>query len=168
VGQNAAGIFLAVYPIVAYIYFMWSSTRLTISVHAPRQRLTLIILAGTLIFVLALLVLGFKEDQLIVTGSTMEISGLYGEKLELNDILSIELVQHVPPIKMKTNGFALGTINKGYFKTVDGQVVKLIMNSNATPCILILKSDGKRIYFSSKSIPNSKLFESLKQALPER
>lgn len=167
-GQNSAGIFLATYPILAYIYFLWSSNRYSREAGAGGNMFAAYILGGALVIVVVLLMLGFKEDQLTVSHDAIEISGMYGEQLISTEIQSVELADRIPEIKMKANGFALGTINKGYFKTVDGELVKLILNSRTMPCILITRSDGKKIYYSSKTIPNAQLFESLKRVMPAR
>jgi hypothetical protein len=167
-GQNSAGIFLATYPILAYIYFLWSSNRYSREAGAGGNMFAAYILGGALVIVVVLLMLGFKEDQLTVSNDAIEISGMYGEQLTSTEVQSVELADRIPEIKMKANGFALGTINKGYFKTVDGELVKLILNSRTMPCILITRSDGKKIYYSSKTIPNAQLFESLKRVIPAR
>lgn len=66
---------------------------------------------------------------------------------------------------MKTNGFALGNIHKGYFRTNDGEIIKLIANSDNKTYILITKKSGKKIYFSAKSTMDT--FEEIKKNLPD-
>ncbi|NLO50143.1 MAG: hypothetical protein GX103_03125 [Bacteroidales bacterium] len=75
-------------------------------------------------------------------------------------------MNQIPRITLKTNGFALGSINKGYFKTEDGEIIKLILNSDNKPYILFTKADGERIYYSAKSEPNQKILDKIKQAFP--
>lgn len=116
-------------------------------------------------FVIGLFWLGFKEDKLIIHSDKIELEGFYGEELTSSDIESIELVDKVPKITMKTNGFALGNIHKGYFRTNDGEIIKLIANSDNKTYILITKKSGKKIYFSAKSTMDT--FEEIKKNLPD-
>ncbi|MFW5761789.1 MAG: hypothetical protein ACOCXH_12495 [Cyclobacteriaceae bacterium] len=80
----------------------------------------------------------------------------------VNDIKKNQL----PKITLKTNGFALGTIRKGYFKTEKEEIVKLILNSDNKPYILVTKFDGRKFYFSSKDQSNEKLLNEMRKILP--
>lgn len=166
INENAGGIFLAVYPIIAYIYFIWTSSKYSKGFSTKWNKVGVFILVGTLVFVIGLLGFGFNEDKLTFNSETVEFKGSYGETLNQSEIQSIELVNQLPKITLKTNGFALGTINKGYFKTEKGEIVKLILNSDNKPYILVTKSDGIKIYFSSKDKSNEELLNEMKKTLP--
>lgn len=165
ISENAGGIFLCVYPIVAYIYFMWKAHKLSKGTHSPWAKTHSYILVGSLIFVIALLRYGFREDELLITPHGIEIEGIYGEDLLSADILSVSLVNKVPVLTRKNNGFALGTIKKGYFSSNEGPI-KLILNSENKPCILIQTKSGKKIYYSGKETDNSVILAQLEKALP--
>src|SRR5258708_852490 len=63
ISENAGGMFLGVYPILAYIYFFRSSTKF--SKGLPTQSaITAVVLALVLVFVTGLFVVGLKEDKL--------------------------------------------------------------------------------------------------------
>lgn len=53
-------------------------------------------------------------------------------------------------------------LKKGYFKTDTDEKVKLILNAENKPYILITKLDGKKIYYSAKEESNEKLFKKIK------
>jgi len=150
INVNAAGIFLAVYPIVAYIYFIWKSNQFQNGKSKSKNKLAIIVLAGTLVFVLGILGMGFKEDTLTVKNDSLEISGTYGEKINFTDIESISITENLPKISMRTNGFSLGEIKKGYFKSTEGKI-KLVLNSDKTPYLKITKKEGFPIFFSGKN-----------------
>lgn len=57
----------------------------------------------------------------------IEFAGGYGEQIDITEIRSIELVDQLQKLLSKTDGFALGSINKGYFRTHEGEVIKLIL-----------------------------------------
>src|SRR5690606_42083691 len=110
-----------------------------------------IVLGGILVFVIGLLGYGFKKNKLHYDSNNIEFKGSYGETMAQSEIQSIELVGGLPEITSKTNGFALGTIKKGYFKTKNGEIVKLILNSDNMPIILFTMTDGRKIYYAAKN-----------------
>lgn len=166
ISENAGGIFLAVYPILAYIYFIATSSKYSKGLSSKWNKVGVIILLGTLIFVVGLLGYGFKENKLNFNSTNIEFKGSYGETLTKSEIQSIELVDQLPEIILKTNGFALGTINKGFFKTKNGEIVKLILNSDNKPVILFTKTDGKKIYYSAKDKSNKIVVDEMRKTLP--
>lgn len=168
-GPGAAGIFMGVYPILAYMYFLWAGSKYYKGggKTAGTNKVAMYVLFGALGFVLAILLSGRKESRLVVSQDGIKIEGMYGEELRSAEINTITMVAQLPRITVKTNGFALGSIQKGYFKTSEGEIVKLIINSDARPCILITKADGKKIYYSSGERLNEEIFEEIKKALPD-
>lgn len=168
-GPGAAGIFMGVYPILAYMYFIWAGNKYYKGggKTAGDNKIAMYVLLGALGFVLAILLSGRKESRLVVSQDGIKIEGMYGEALSPTEISTIKLVAQLPRITVKTNGFALGSIHKGYFKTSAGEIVKLILNSDARPCILVTKADGKKIFFSSRERPNEEIFDDIKKALPD-
>lgn len=166
VSENAGGIFLAVYPILAYIYFLIASSKYAKELSKKRNNIGIAVLITTLIFVVALLVYGFRESKIVIESEVVTIEGFYGETLAKDEIRSIELVDQLPVITLRTNGFALGSIRKGYFKTKGGEIVKLILNSDLRPFILLTKTDGEKIYYSAKDSPNDEVLDEIKKSLP--
>jgi hypothetical protein len=161
IGKNAGGIFIAVYPIMAYMYFLDAGSKFFKGASTTLNKAGMVILSGSLIFVLTLLAFGFAENKLVIDADSITFKGIYGEKLTAQQIQSIELAEQLPEIKFKTNGFALGTIHKGNFRTKDGETIKLILNDTQRPVILITQTNGKKIYFSAKNQPNEKVLEEI-------
>src|SRR5690606_35963887 len=166
VSENVGGIFIAVYPILAYIYFTVTSSKYSKGVSKKRNKIGVIILAGTLLFAIGLFGHGFKENTITFDSESILFKGSYGETLIKSEIKTIELVTQLPEITFKTNGFALGTIKKGYFKTKNGEIMKLILNSDNKPIILLTKTNGKKIYYSAKDKLNTKIVDEIKENLP--
>ncbi len=165
ISELAGGIFLGVYPLLAYIYFIRRSSKFQADKNTNWGKAGLYILTGTLLFVLILFGSGFRENKLVVISGEINIQGMYGEKLFQDDIESVTLTNELPEIISRTNGFSLGDINKGYFKTRGGESVKLILNSGEKPYILIVKKSGKKIYYSSKNGNDEEIFKSIKRIL---
>ncbi|RFC53410.1 DUF3784 domain-containing protein [Brumimicrobium aurantiacum] len=159
-----SGIFTVCYPILAYIYFILKSSKYHDSLSKRRNKAGVFILLGVLIFTLVLMFLGLRENKLTIHTDRIEISGMYSVDLKLSEIESFQLIHKKPETSAKINGYALGGIYKGYFKLVDGEKVKLLLNSSKLPIVVIHLKNGKEIYYSAKEKSNEKLFEQL-QAL---
>ena len=157
--ENAVGIFIGVYPIAAYIYFIATSAKYF---NSKKNKIGVYLLMIILILIITFLGRDFQEDKMVVNADSIEFQGSYGEIIPKNEIKSIELVPDKPKIIRRTNGFSLGTIKKGAFKTDKGEIVKLILNAENKPYILITKLDGKKIYYSAKEASNEQLFQKIK------
>lgn len=167
IGATASGIFMGVYPILAYVYFIWESNKFWKGSSKKWNKIGIYILVGTLILVVALFAMGFKENHLIITGDSIQFQGSYGETISPSEIKSVTLVNELPKITSKANGFAIGNIRKGYFKTSAGEQVKLILNSDSKNYLLVTKVNGEKIYFSAKEKPSNEVYKELKQAFPK-
>lgn len=201
VDLDAAGVFLGVYPIVAYIYFLWASRRFfrgrsggaggsKVAGSTARgsstikySKIGIWVLIGSLVFVLGLMVAGYKEDRLTVVAAagnqaatvnqtasegqsvSLRIGGMYGETIPLSNIESIVLLDTLPRITFRENGFALGRISKGYFRTADKERVKLILNTKTPPYILITKTNSRKIYYSARSASTLEQFRQKTETL---
>lgn len=163
-GSDIAGVFIGVYPIAAYLYFLPTARRFF--GNSKQMKFSLIVMVLSLVLVVGLFFVGFREDPLVVTPEGIEVKGIYSESLTKDEIRSVALVEKLPLISYRSNGFALSSIKKGYFKTKDGETVKLILNALNSPYVLITKTDGKRIFFSGKK-SNEHVAAELKHAFPE-
>lgn len=165
-----SGLFLGCYPIICYTYFIWRSNKLYSQSQTTKQKIIIYSVIIGLFLLLGLIFYGFneslKDNELNLTATKIEITGAYGMELSKKDIKSITLVNQLPPIAHKTNGFALENIKKGYFRTQTGEKVKLLLNSNQKPILLIETKDHEKIYYSAKTESNRILYQTLKKALP--
>jgi len=166
IGENAAGVFLGVYPILAYIVFILESKNYALSHSKKWNNLSVSILVLVLIGVLGLFYYGFKEGEIVFDEKQIEIKGMYGKTLEAAELEVIQLLENTPKIKYRSNGFALGAIRKGYFKTADGETVLLILNSKQKPLIFIKTKSESKIYYSAKEKSNKEIFKKLKTTFP--
>ena len=157
----ASGLTLIFYPLVAIMYFTVTSLKF---IKGKMRTLTW---AGMIVLAGAIGISGFSinrtlaENEIIVMDDTLEIQGKYGEVIAGNDIKSIRLVESLPDISMRTNGFSLGDARKGYFKTTDGETIKLLLTSSDSPFILIEKKSGQQIFYSVSTERNKQLFNTL-------
>lgn len=166
IDESFAGIFAGVFPILAYIFFIIKSLQFSKGINTKGNKIAVVVMVITLFIVIGLIFLGYKNSSLIVRNNELKIEGIYGEELEAKDILEITLVNELPQITSKTNGYAMGKVNKGYFQTKEGKVVKLILNDKQSPYIKIIKKNGKVIYYSSNTTSNKTLFKKIETQMP--
>lgn len=165
VNSDWSGIFLGTYPILAYVFFIWKSNQFAKNKSKKQKILTYT--AMIMMFFLFLVIIydfksGLKDNEILVHHKKIEITGDYGFEINIADLKSIELIDKLPEITYKTNGFALETIKKGYFKTENDENIKLLINSKKTPIILIITNDNQKIYYSSKDKSNEEIYKDLK------
>lgn len=104
--------------------------------------ISLVILGGLLIPFLYGGNVSYEND-------TLRISGIYGAELKKDEIKSITKVNAIPQVNLRTNGFGLGYIRKGFFRTVDGKTVHFILASNNLPALHINTINGENIYVNT-------------------
>lgn len=94
-----------------------------------------------------LMLSGTRSPQFEVTGNQLNISGIYGLETKVS---SVKLLEELPTIKMKTNGFSLGENKRGNFNLEEFGQCKLFIESMAGPFIYIETND-KPIIISTQS-----------------
>jgi hypothetical protein len=162
----ASGLVMIFYPLGAFTYFTITSLKFFKGKTRILGWIGIIVLVGAILFIAFAMSRGLAENEVIATNEAIEIAGQYGETIDVNDIRSIQLVESLPGISIRTNGFALGNARKGSFKTVDGEIVKLLMSSNEFPIIKIETKTGRHIYYSASTDRNKQLYESLLAKYP--
>ena len=112
--------------------------------HNKRSKAEIIatlILIITILFVVIgpLFYMGFKANDVTINeNNSISISGMYKTTITSEDIKDIELVDNLPKIVLRSNGFAVGKTLKGYFRDEDNSKIKLyIENSEEGPFIKI-------------------------------
>ncbi|MCF2446046.1 DUF3784 domain-containing protein [Dyadobacter sp. CY345] len=150
VDKNLAGVFLGMYPLLAYLYFIVKSQKYFSEVK--NQKVGNVIVVAVLIFAVGgvgyLFFNGLKNSEIQLNADNLEITGMYGEKIDRDKILGTKLVSELPEIKIRSNGFSAGDFRKGDFRTKDGKTVKLIVNNTEKPFLMLNTGEGE-IYFSS-------------------
>jgi len=159
VNKSAGGIFLGVYPVLAYIWFIWQNRKYFNGKRGASLKVGIIILAITLVGVIILFGVGYWPHKIIIHSDSIKITGMYGETIFFEEIQNMEKVFSIPKIEMRKNGFSSGKIHKGYFKTHEGETIKLIIDSDECPILLIQKNDGYKVYISNSIIDEGELFD---------
>lgn len=113
--ENAAGIFLGVYPIIAYIYFIWKSNNLSNGKNSG-NKWAIGILVACLILVIGLMGMGFQESKIKIANDSIEIGGIYGESIKINEIETVKLVNQFPEINLNQMDLRLAILIKDILK----------------------------------------------------
>lgn len=73
--------------------------------------------AGTIIFIAVITSLGFiNKTEIHVHEDTLEVTGMYGVEWDLADIERVELLDELPEVLIRMNGFSMPGVLKGHFK----------------------------------------------------
>ena len=88
-----------------------------------------------------------------------------GEDISFDGIEAIQLIEGLPKIIKRNNGFYSGTKKKGYFKLENKKSVKLIIETQVTKYIFIDKKKGKDVYYNNFNKDVTQVFDELKRAL---
>ena len=88
----------------------------------------LFVIFGTLAVTIILAFRGSVENKVVLKPQEIAIQGLYGMDILKRDILNVEIVDEMPPIKERSNGFAGNNLCKGEFVLEDESKCKLFIN----------------------------------------
>lgn len=161
INSDWAFLFSGAFPIIAYAFLIWKSNQFYKEKTKKQKSISIIaIVVMSLLFFLIIFefVKGLQDNEVIIHSSKIEITGEYGFEISITDLKSISLVDSLPEISQKINGFDLVTIKKGNFKTKNQEKVKLLINSDKKPFILFELKDGQKIFYSSKVKSNTAIF----------
>lgn len=105
-----------------------------ITQKVPTIPVTLMII----LFVVIIFALGapYIETGVKIDDKQVKFSGIYSEKIQLQQVEKIQLLDTIPPIYLRTNGVSIGGNHKGYYSSrpLKGNL-KLLLNSNQGPFI---------------------------------
>jgi len=159
--------FIGVYPILAYIYFIYRGRFFYKENRDKSAKAGIYILGVCLVLVVILSFYGFSEDGMNISEGSVEIEGMYGIELQRDELVEINLLDTLPAIRAKLNGVALSDIYKGHFKTENLEKVRLVINQKQPPYIEFITSENKKVYYSADSERTRELFQELKKEFPE-
>ena len=89
--------------------------------------------------------IAYRESSVIVDSKQIRITGMYGERIPIEQLNQVFLADTLPAITMRTNGIAIGSIRKGYFRSSSlQQNVKLLLHSRSAPFLYIIYGDNDK------------------------
>ena len=136
-------------------------------VYGPRlekaPKIALVILGLTMAFVVVIIAMSSRPQQIMVGEDSVRISGMYGREIPVADIVSVELLEKLPHIKMRTNGSSTGKYSKGHFLLEDDEKCMLFVRHKMPPYIELRTSDNLYYLNGATEGETMRLFEALKE-----
>ena len=111
---------------------------------------TLVILGLTVVIVVILLVVSSKPATVSLDYNGFKTNGVYGVNVRYGDIVSMEVLEEMPPMEKRLNGSTAGGVHKGVFLTKENEKCLLFVNDKGGPCIEIRTAD-RLIYMNCPS-----------------
>lgn len=127
--------------------------------------------AGTLLLVAGLVLIivsSLRPNRIQVTSDSLVITGSYKYSVKLGEIRSVERLDSLPKIKLRTNGIGWPNIKIGHFRVEGIGKCRLYVNQKFPPYVHIVTSAGEHIIFNTKDPENTEsLFFSLSAAVSD-
>ena len=105
------------------------------------------IMVVSFILVGVLLFFSSRPTEVNLIDEGLQIHGMYGDVYAWDSIESIQLMEELPTIELRTNGSAVGSHLKGHFRTTELGSVKLFVDAEKSPFIY-LEAEGRVIIFN--------------------
>ncbi len=109
----------------------------------------------TLGFLAVIFYLGFQDPEMLLKEDSFEVTGVYGDEWSYEEIIHMELLDEMPEVTLRTNGYGMQSISKGHFKVKDfGSSLLFIYKGNSP--YLYIETDSDKIFINSKSAEQTK------------
>ncbi|MDV3429463.1 MAG: DUF3784 domain-containing protein [Bacillota bacterium] len=111
---------------------------------------------------------GNKASDIIIGNNDIEIKGMYGTDILIDNIKEVTLEESIPRIIAKTNGSNLGSKLKGNFKLEELGKVKLFIDKDKPPFIFIKSDQGYIIINLESRQATEDIYKKIKEKLNEK
>lgn len=149
------------FSLPGYTYFIFKSQYY----YPPQKRkilqVSFYIMLIVSIGVFILLFIPYQETEIKISENKLIISGVYGEELSLDQIENVLILNQLPPIHLKTNGFAMSSLKKGWFKLSDGSKAKLMIDDNKPPFLQITTKQNYLIIIGISNVDEELLYQEI-------
>lgn len=132
---------------------------------------TVAITAVSLVAVIVIVAYAAREPAVNIADGQIEITGMYGLKIDFADVNSIELIEKsmsaIDPHAHKDSGYGGVKTWKGHFGSQEMGSYMLFVRADSSPTIKIERDGSKDIYISFKdSAKTETLYRELTAAVP--
>jgi hypothetical protein len=144
------------------IIFLMGGMIYLIKYEVPKKRKRSYIISISIFIVIiggisALSYFSYQGYELVTKEESFEITGMYGDEWEYEDIASIELMEKLPEVTVRTNGVGLPTLSKGHFKVRGYGSSLLFIQKGSSPYIYFELKD-KKIFINDKDPDQTRLW----------
>lgn len=104
--------------------------------------------------------LGYQDFEMKINQDSFEITGMYGDVWKYDEIKSLGLLDEMPEVTYKQEGFGLATMAKGKFKVKNFGSSLLFIHKDSSP-YLYIELEDKKIFINSKNPEQTKKWYTL-------
>ncbi len=112
-------------------------------------------------FVVVLLFFSAQATKVTFLEEGIEIHGIYGEIYTWDSMDHVALMEELPTIEKRTNGSALGSNLKGYFKTTEWGEVKMFVNTQEPPFVYLEMDDRVMVFNMDNAAETKETYRSI-------
>lgn len=124
------------------------------------------VVAVLIVSVLPIFINSVHDLDVAVSGGRVELRGSYGETIPLDSVTSVRLVDKLPYIERRTNGYSFNGVALGRFETADGRALTMHVYSADGPFVELVTRGGRHVYFNSRDAQlTRKACHSIRKAL---
>ena len=107
-------------------------------------------------FVITLFLIGEKKSEFILKEASFEITGMSGDEWSYSDITEVNLLNEMPTVTSKLNGFGTERVAKGSFKVEGYNRSILFIHKDGSTQVLHIEVDGKNIFINGEDAEETK------------
>ena len=163
------GYHMGITPIIAYLFFMYSTKSLTQT--KTNKRLYLLgtsVLVAVLLGVIGLFYWSESDSDAFISDRGLEVTGAYGVIIPFEEIDSIALLDELPEIRTRIHGISTGTVSKGKYKGAASDIRYHLIVEHPTDLILsIRRKNGIPVLIALDGVSEKQLFEQLQEDLDQ-
>ena len=115
--------------------------------------------------VILLLYMGYRQPRVVFDSDAFKLKGIFGVNIPLADITKADTIawREMPAISIRTGGISLFKVNRGRFRTADGEKVRLNIHRGVSPVIRLVDNDGITYYINRKNVAETReIFNKIK------
>ena len=139
--------------------------RMDISLKNWRIITPVAIVIVTTVTIMVMFYFSYNDPKIKFDSTSFKLKGVYGVNISFTEISKVDTIvwREMPAILRRTNGFSFSKVNRGYFRTSDGEKTHLSITRGISPVIRIVERNGSVYYINRKNVSETRqIFNKLK------
>ncbi|HHV03386.1 MAG: DUF3784 domain-containing protein [Bacteroidales bacterium] len=150
-----ANMVILIVTLVGSAFLMISSNKFNL--NREKNGISHYVILGIILFLLAgTFLLGFITTKTQFNGDSIRFTGMYATEMKVSDIEKVELMDTIPAIRIRNNGFSLGPVHKGIYTLKNFGRCRLYINAGRGQYLIITDKTGFRTILRYKSNQDSR------------
>ena len=134
--------------------------------RGKKSRSHYIVLGIVLLLLGGVFFYGFMTTKTQINGNMIRFTGMYGKEMHVSEIGEVELMDTIPRIVIRTNGFSLGPVHKGNYRLEEFGKCRLYINSGKGKYVIVTDVEGFRTILRYKNDQDSRsIYEQINRLL---